>query len=296
MTDNPNLGDVAIETSFGDYQDVGGVKLPASLTTKTEQTTTAQLRVTKQAVDGDTGDLAAPAAASSADAITGPPPAKVTVEKVADGVWLLAGQSHHSVLVEFADHTTLIEVPQNETRTLAVIAKAKETVPDKPLTHAIVSHHHFDHSGGARAALSQALALVVQENAAQYFRDTGSRAHTIAPDALAKNPRPGKVETVGDELVLKDATRTIVLYHIAGNPHADTFLMVYFPKERLLVEADAYTPGGTYTPYAPNLLENITKRKLRVARIIPLHGAPGPFEGLVKAAAQSTAAGVRSNQ
>ena len=37
-------------------------------------------------------------------------------------------------------------------------------------------------------------------------------------------------------------------------------------------------------PFAANLLENVTKRKLRVDRIVPLHGAPGPFDGLVKAA------------
>src|SRR6185295_14194451 len=35
MSENPNLGDVAIETSFADYQDVGGLKLPSRITTKT---------------------------------------------------------------------------------------------------------------------------------------------------------------------------------------------------------------------------------------------------------------------
>ena len=44
MTDNPNLGDVAIETSFADYQDVGGLKLPARLTTKTDTFTTVDIR------------------------------------------------------------------------------------------------------------------------------------------------------------------------------------------------------------------------------------------------------------
>jgi glyoxylase-like metal-dependent hydrolase (beta-lactamase superfamily II) len=287
MTDNTNLGDVAIETTFAEYQEVSGLQLPTQLTTKTDQWTTAELRVTSQTVDGDTGDLAAPAAAASAKPVSAPPPANVTAEKIAEGIWLLGGQSHHSVLVEFADHTKLIEAPQNDTRALAVIAKAKETVPNKPLTHLIVSHHHFDHSGGVRAAISEGLTLIVHEASAQYFRDTAGRPHTIVPDALSKKPQSAKVETVGDELEIKDATRTINLYHITGNPHSDTFLMVYFPRERLLVEADAYTPGGTYTPYAANLLENVTKRKLRVDRIIPLHGAPGPFDGLVKAAQPS---------
>jgi hypothetical protein len=56
---------------------------------------------------------------------------------VAKGIWWLAGQSHHSVLVEFSDHLMLIEAPQNDTRTLAVIAKARELVPGKPLTQIV---------------------------------------------------------------------------------------------------------------------------------------------------------------
>lgn len=283
MTYNTNLGDVAVETAFADYQDVNGLKLPARLTTKTDKYQTAELRVSKQALDGDTGDLAAPSAAASAAAPT-PPPATVTVQEVAPGIWWLAGQSHHSVLVEFADHLKLIEVPQNDARALAVIAKARETKPDKPLTHAIVTHHHFDHSGGIRAAISEGLTLIAQKGSAQYYQDAAQRAHTIVPDALAKNPKPAKVEAVDQDLELKDATRTVNLYRIAGSPHATTLLMAYFPRERILVEADVYTPGNPVAPYAPNLLENITMRKLRVDRIVPIHGMIGPFGDLVKTA------------
>src|SRR5262249_23517470 len=64
MSDNANLGDVAIETSFGDYQSTGGLQLPSRLTTRTDKFTTAELRVSKQTVDGEAGDLAAPAAAA----------------------------------------------------------------------------------------------------------------------------------------------------------------------------------------------------------------------------------------
>ena len=45
---------------------------------------------------------------------------------------------------------------------------------------------------------------------------------------------------------------------------------------------DVYTPGAALTPYAPNLMENITTRKLRVDRIVPLHGMIGPYGDLVK--------------
>ena len=88
---NVNLGDVLITTAFADYQNVGGVQLPARLTTKTDDFTTAEVRVTKQAIDADAGDLAAPAAVASA-AVPAPQPPTVTVEEVSRGVWLLAGR------------------------------------------------------------------------------------------------------------------------------------------------------------------------------------------------------------
>src|SRR5437879_5156798 len=241
-------GDVAVETTFADYQDVAGLRLPTGLTTKTDKYPTAEIRVAKQSVDGDAGDLAAPAAAASAAPIPGPPPPNVTVQEVAKGIWHLAGQSHHSVVVEFSDHLTLIETPQNEVRALAVIAKARELRPNKPLTHVINSHHHFDHSGGLRAAVSEGLTIITQSAAAPYYKEAMSRPHTIVPDALAKDPKPLKIETVDDEMVLKDDTMTVNLYHISGNPHADTLLMAYFPKERILVEADVFNPGEHVSP------------------------------------------------
>src|SRR5262249_31018734 len=154
--------------------------MPTRLVTKTDKYPTAELRVTKQAIDADAGDLSAPAAAASAAPTTAPPPATVTVEKVANGIWFLAGQSHHSVLVEFADHLALIEAPQSDTRALAVIAKAREVVPGKPLTTVINSHHHFDHSGGIRAAVSEGLAVVTQKDNAAFYQEAVARSHTIA--------------------------------------------------------------------------------------------------------------------
>ena len=142
MADNANLGDVSIETAFADYQQIDGLQVPRRFTTKTDRYPTAELRVTSTTIDGDVGDLAAPPQARSAAAISGPPPATVAVEEVARGIWWLAGQSHHSVVAEFSDHLVLIEAPQSEARTLAVIAKAREPRPGKPLTHVINTHHH----------------------------------------------------------------------------------------------------------------------------------------------------------
>lgn len=285
MTDNTVLGDVAIETTFADYQDVNGLKLPARLTTKTDKFVTTDLRLSKQTIDGDAGDLAAPSAAASAAPITGAPPVTVTVEEVAPGIWFLAGQSHHSVLVEFADHLTLIEAPQSDDRALAVIAKARALRPGKPLTQLVMTHHHFDHSGGVRAAISEGLTVVTHQGNAAFVQDIARRPHTIVPDALSKNPKAVTVVPVGDQLTLQDSSMTLNLYPIVGSGHTDTMLMAYFQKERVLVEADVFSPASAIQPYAANLQENIVKHKLQIDRIVPIHGTVVPYSALTQAVA-----------
>jgi hypothetical protein len=61
-------------------------------------------------------------------------------------------------------------------------------------------------------------------------------------------------------------------------------LVAYFPKERLLVEADVYTPGGAVQMYAGNFFQELKKRNLRIDRVVPLHGKVVPYAQFVKEA------------
>lgn len=282
---NVNLGDIVITTHFADYQDVNGLQLPARLTTKTDDFTTAEVRATKQAVDADAGDLAAPAAVASASLPSAQAP-NVTVEEVSRGVWLLAGGSHHSALIEFSDHLMLVDAPQNDARTLAVIAKARELRPGKPLTHVVNSHHHFDHSGGIRAAVAEGLTVITHEGNAAFFEEIVKRPHTRVPDTLAKNPKPLKLETVGDEKVITDGMMTVHLYAAPGE-HSETMLMAYLPRDRALIVIDVYESGEGPHMFAGRFIDDLKKRNLRVDRIVPLHGKIVPYSQMVKDAAAS---------
>jgi glyoxylase-like metal-dependent hydrolase (beta-lactamase superfamily II) len=284
MTYNANLGDVAISTSFEDYEETDGWQLPTRLTTRTDDFTTMEIQVSTQAVDGAAGDLAAPAAAASAPAIGAPPPATVTAEPLAPGIWLLAGGSHHGVLVEFADHLMLIEAPLNDARTLAVIAKAREQVPGKPVTQLVNTHHHFDHSGGIRGAIAEGLTIITHSGNVALFEELAGRPHTIVADALAANPRPATIEGVDDRRTITDGRMTVDLYAVSG-AHSETMLVAHFPRERLLVQVDVYTPGGAVQMFAGGLLEALKTRNLRIDRVVPLHGAVVPYAQFVKEAA-----------
>ena len=284
-SDNPNLGDVILSTHFGDYQDVSGVKMPTRITTAVDDSRPGSSVSPGRPSMGTSAIWRPQAAAASPAAADHRRPTSPERGAV---IWLLAGQSHHSVLLEMQDHLLLVDAPQSEARTLAVLAKVRELKPDKPLRAVITTHHHFDHTAGIRAAIAAGLSIVTHTGNKAFFEAMGRRPHTIVPDTLARSPKEVSVTTVDDELILNDGPAPVAIYHVAGNPHSDTMLMVHIPSERVLIEVDAFSPGAAVNPYAANLLENITRRNLRVERIVSLHGGIAPFADLAKVAEPAT--------
>jgi len=206
----------------------------------------------------------------------------VTAEPVGKGIWWLAGSGNHrSIVFEFADHLTLFEAPLNESRTKAVIDKAR-SLSTKPLTHVIVSHHHFDHSGGLRVAVAEGLTVITYRANEAFFKDLVARKHTIVQDALARNPRPLKLELVDDEMTLKDGAMEVRLYHLIDNPREGTNLFAYVPRDRVLVQADLYDSSWDQHLWGENVLWNIDHRKLKVDKDVPVHGAVEPFADMVR--------------
>jgi len=204
----------------------------------------------------------------------------VTAEAVAEGVWFLAGQSHHSVLIEFSDHLMVVEAP-NEARALAVEAKAAELVPDKPIRYLVNTHHHFDHSGGIRTAVSQGQTIVTQAANEAFYRRMADQPSTIVPDAQSGQQQAISIEVVEGARTYADDSMTVEVYHVADNPHSSSMLMAYLPAQKLIIEADAYTPNPSRPQkYSPNLLDNIQRLELEIDRIVPIHGAIGDFAEL----------------
>jgi glyoxylase-like metal-dependent hydrolase (beta-lactamase superfamily II) len=272
--DQANLGDVLIETKFLDYQDQGGLKLPTHLVSTIDKWTRSDIRVSKNNINAPV-NLTAPDAMQAALAAPADPPVSVTVQLVSPGVWWLNGDgNHHSVVIEFSDHLTLFEVPTSDSRAKAVIEKARSLAFGKPLTDVVVSHHHFDHSAGIRAAAAEGLTIITQQGNLAFFKDLIARPHTIVPDelALALAPPPMQIKVVDDEVTIKDDTRELDLYHVKNNNHADTLLMGWLPNEHILIQADLYDSGWQRFPWADNLRENVELRKLKPEKDVPIHG------------------------
>lgn len=270
----PVLGDTLVETTFSDYRDFNGLQFPSHIVRAQGGYPVLDLTVGSVTSNGAV-DLTVPEQARNATV----PPVNVTVEKLADGVYYLKGGSHHSLAIDQSDHIVVVEGPQDEARSLAVIAKAKETIPNKPIKYVINTHAHFDHSGGLRTYVDEGAAIVTSEMNRSYYEKAWSAPHTLSPDRLEQSKKTPTFETFSDKHVLTDGRRAIEIYPIQSSGHNDAFVMVYLPREKILAEADAFTPAAadapppaTPNPFTVNLYDNIQRLKLDVRQIAALHG------------------------
>ena len=216
------------------------------------------------------------------------PGVRVESQKLADGVWFLGGGSHNSMAVEFRDFVAVVEAPLNEERSLAVIGEVHKLVPNKAIRYLVNTHHHFDHSGGLRTYAAEGATIVTHQGNRDFYEKVlfAPSPRTLQPDRLfALNPdvvRDPVFETLSQKYVLSYGTRTMDIYPLQGNIHSTGMLIAYLPKEKILVNADLYSPPapGTQPPAAPTPLmvtlnQNIQRLKLDVAQHVPIHGRVG---------------------
>ncbi|MDY6983823.1 MAG: MBL fold metallo-hydrolase, partial [Pseudomonadota bacterium] len=273
-----NLGELRYRAEYSAWAPVEDLQLPMSFNTVSDFRDTVMLRlhVDRYELDAAIDDLAVPAAVRSAPA---PVPAyTVEAQPVAQGVWLLAGNNGaNSVLLEFADHLTLFEVPTNRAWTQAVIDTARATVPGKPLTQAIISHHHFDHTGGLRVAVAEGLQIVTQAGNVEWFEEILGRPVTQFPDALSASGRRLDTLAVDDHLRMEDSALTVDVYRTVANAHMAHGLLAYIPEHKLLLQGDLFDRNWEVYFWGDTYEANLAWRNMDVERDVPVHGTVTPI-------------------
>jgi len=286
---NPVLGDMLVENTFSGYKDFNGVKFPTTIVQKQGGSAVVELNVSS--VNPNPGlSLSVPDSVKNAT----PPAIKVDSKKLADGIWFVAGGSHNSMVVEFPTYITVIEGPLGEARSLAVIAEAKRLVPNKPIKYLINTHSHFDHSGGVRTYVAEGATIITQEINVPFYQKAWAAPRTLAPDNMAKGNKEANFIAVKEKYELTEGNRTLEIFHENGSMHNGGMLIVYFPKEKILEEADDYTPdlpdvpapSGNRPPvFIANLVKQVQALKLDVETVAPMHGIVEPYSEVQKAAA-----------
>ena len=249
-------------------------------------------------------------------------PVKVETQKLADHVWLIGGGPLNSVLVEFKDFVAVVEAPQNEARSLAVIDEVHKLAPGKMIRYVVNTNHRMPFSGGLRTYFSQGTTVVTHEMNKDYYVNIlfSPFPRTLDPDRMTIfNPmymisrRPPPIQTVGGTTApygsgVGDTERQMQIFHVqdmayeagesylkipgpslARGNHSADMLMVYLPKEKILINADLYAPAEPGAkPSAPTagertLLLNMKRLNLDVAQHVSIVGRRvGSNDDLVK--------------
>jgi len=267
------LGDVTNTAYFTGYLPFDGIQLPTGITTAIDwrDITTSEFQV-------DSYQLNAKNLPAFPPPRTPPPASTAESSKIADGVWDVRYGGNAGAVIEFKDHLTMFEAYGSEAATFARLDLANTLVPGKKVTEVIVSHHHFDHSGGLRAAVSRGLTIISRRANEAIFREMVARPAPNFPDALARSPQPLKFVPVDEHLALDDGSMHVDVYHVLGHLHMAEAVFAYIPERRIFLEGDFTTFNWDYNWWGGAYLDNVEHYGLDPEINIPVHGKVTTFK------------------
>jgi glyoxylase-like metal-dependent hydrolase (beta-lactamase superfamily II) len=297
--DNSVVGDLLVEFEYSNYQNMNGVQVPTRIVQKQAGLTTFDATIT----------AATPNPPNLAELLTPPPPpagpqgggapqqaaTQPAAEKIGEGVFKIPG-NYTSLAIDMGDHILVIESGGSDARGLAVMAAAKQAIPNKPIRYVVNSHAHFDHASGLSAAVAEGATILTHRNNEKELERFLSGPRTLTGDSLSKasNRRPN-VQGIGTRDVRRGTNGKVVELHHIPNEHTDGMLAVYLPAEKVLYTADVtvVNPNPNQLGVVRSAVAAFNRLNLDYDTWIPAH-PPNPDKPLTRADVMA-AAGTGTN-
>ena len=267
-----NLGDLTTTAWFSGYLPFDGVQLPMGLRQELDWrgVTNLMFQVDSYRVDAPRESLPRFPMPMAGPLASAP---QVQVTPLAPGVWDVRVNGAGGAVVEFANRLVMFEAYGGEAQTMLRIDAANRLVPGKQVEAVIVSHHHFDHTGGLRAAVSRGLEVISHRGNEGIIREMAERPATTYPDALARNPHPLVFTPVDETLVLEDRTRRLEIYRVVQHSHMPNGIFAYLPATRIMLEGDLGDETWNYHFWGSAYAVNIAHYGIAPETNVPVHGS-----------------------
>ena len=207
------------------------------------------------------------------DAAEGP---MMHLNDIAPNIQQAGNRSHNSLIVAMPSYLVVFDAPANEAYSRWTIDQAKAKFPGKPIKYLVLTHHHMDHIGGARAYVAEGATIIVGQPDKAHIEKMFAAKHTMHPDSLQLHPMKARVVEVADRMALKDGGREIDIIRI-DNEHAEGMVIGYVLPGKLVWITDLYSPGRdkTKTPANAAFYETIKKLGLKPDWYAGGHGTFG---------------------
>jgi glyoxylase-like metal-dependent hydrolase (beta-lactamase superfamily II) len=307
-------GDLLVEYEYSTYQNMNGVQVPTRIVQRQGGLQTFDANITAATPNPPNltelltappqpgrGGAPPPPGGAAAGARAGAPPAggaqppagPPAAERIGEGVFKIGG-NYTSLAVDMGDHILVVESGQNDARGMAVMAAAKQAIPNKPVRFVVNSHPHFDHAGGLAAAVAEGATILTHRNNEPVLERLLAGPRTLVDDSLSKvsKRRTNVVEAVGDRDVRKGTNGKVVELHHIPNEHSDGMFAVYLPAEKVVWTADitAVNPTPAQLPVLRAAVDTLTRLKIDYTTWIPAH-PPNPDKPLTRADVEAAAKG-----
>jgi glyoxylase-like metal-dependent hydrolase (beta-lactamase superfamily II) len=200
-----------------------------------------------------------------------PPPAELTVTKVADDLHIIVG-SGGNVGVYTTDEGVILIDDKFDQNVPAILEKVK-SITDKPIRYVLNTHLHGDHTGGNARMLAAGAEIVAHENA---------RA------IMEERKMPGLPRlTYSQRFAVNLGGKRVEARHY-GRAHTRSDAIMYFPARKVIHTGDMFVTGSPFIDYSSGGSGIEWTRTLDAAlaldfeTVIPGHGPVLKREDLLK--------------
>jgi glyoxylase-like metal-dependent hydrolase (beta-lactamase superfamily II) len=290
----PMLGDVTSQYVLSDYKDVNGVKLPHHIKIRKGGEDFSDIQYASIAINdakaAEAFAIPKELANQAGQAVGTPDSFPMKLEKVTNGVYQAQAFRHHSLVVEFPTYVAVVEAPYLETQTRMLAKAVAAQFPNKPIKYVAVTHFHYDHIGGIRAAAALGATILVEKRHEAALKKVLDAKHTHPRDDLETarelKKTVGAIETYEGKKEIKEGNQTLELIAFKSS-HVEPMVMAYVPNGRVLFQSDLWFPktGAPASPETVEMADAIKAANLKVDTMVGGHGTIGPFAEMTKAIA-----------
>ena len=187
----------------------------------------------------------------------------VAIDEIAPGIYLVPS-THNNLIIEGPEGLALVDASWYPERSHTLLARMAERWPEKPIRYLILTHHHIDHTGGMRPVIEAGASVVTSEKNAGYFRE-------VFESTMAQSVN---LIEVGQFLPLDGTGREIHVYDVYTE-HADGMIAAYVPDEKLLFNADLFSPNRPlqFSLWFDDLMNAIDWHGIDVEKHVGGHGS-----------------------
>lgn len=217
--------------------------------------------------------------------------ARLSLDEIAPDVWIarnIGGSDYRSLVVVHDDGLVIVEAPVEAAAMAEVLELLRIRFPDVPIKAAVVTHHHYDHSGGIRPLMEAGARIYVPRGTEELFRQVGTVPRTLMEGSASIDRWTLRIEGVEHAVIEPNERGPVVQIHELGeNDHADGMLFAWLPEPKILFQGDLYVKRGAEPEPARAqgviFLRRIEELGLEPEMLGGVHGEIATMEDLVRA-------------